>query len=48
MYAGGNIPESRYEYLMLTYSQLKDARKDKTRLDFLTSLCENHRVLFIF
>ncbi|MCM1139487.1 MAG: strawberry notch family protein [Muribaculum sp.] len=48
MYAQGDIPESRYEYLMLTYSQLKDARKDKTRLDFLTSLCENHKVLFIF
>ena len=33
---------------MLTYSQLKDARRDMTRLDFLTSLCEKHRVLFIF
>ncbi|MCM1406266.1 MAG: strawberry notch family protein, partial [[Clostridium] fimetarium] len=26
IYAQGDIPESRYEYLMLTYSQLKDAR----------------------
>ena len=48
MYEQGDIPENQYEYLMLTYSQLKDARKDKTRLDFLTSLCENHKVLFIF
>ncbi len=48
MYAQGDIPESRYEYLMLTYSQLKDTRKDKTRLDFLISLCENHKALFIF
>ncbi len=48
MYQSGDIPENRFEYVMLTYSQLKDAKKDKTRLDFLTSLCEKHRVLFIF
>lgn len=44
----GDIPANCYEYVMLSYSQLKDARRDMTRLDFLTSLCENHRVLFIF
>lgn len=48
MYRNGDIPESRFEYIMLTYSQFKDARKDMTRLDFLTSLCEKHRVLFVF
>lgn len=48
MYSNGDIPENCFEYLMLTYSQLKDARKDMTRLDFLTSLCEKHRVLFVF
>ena len=48
MYQASDIPENRFEYVMLTYSQLKDAKKDKTRLDFLTSLCEKHRVLFIF
>ncbi|MDE6339212.1 MAG: strawberry notch C-terminal domain-containing protein, partial [Muribaculaceae bacterium] len=48
MYRNGDIPENRFEYIMLTYSQLKDARKDKTRLDFLTSLCEKRRVLFVF
>ena len=48
MYREGDIPNERYEYVMLTYSQLKDARRDMTRLDFLTSLCEKHRVLFIF
>lgn len=48
MYREGDIPKGRYEYVMLSYSQLKDARRDKTRLDFLTSLCEKHRVLFIF
>lgn len=48
MYRNGDIPKDRYEYVMLSYSQLKDARKDMTRLDFLTSLCEKHRVLFIF
>lgn len=48
MYRDGDIPNGRYEYVMLSYSQLKDARRDMTRLDFLTSLCEKHRVLFIF
>ena len=48
MYQRGDIPENRFEYMMLTYSQLKDARKDKTRLDFISSLCEKHRVLFVF
>lgn len=48
LYQKGDIPEGRYEYLMLSYSQLKDARRDSTRLDFLSSLCERHRVLFIF
>lgn len=48
MYGNGDIPENCFEYVMLTYSQLKDARKDMTRLDFLTSLCEKHRVLFVF
>lgn len=48
MYRKGDIPSGRYEYVMLSYSQLKDARRDMTRLDFLTSLCEKHRVLFIF
>ena len=45
MYKNGNIPENRFEYIMLTYSQLKDAKKDRTRLDFLNSLCKKHRVL---
>lgn len=48
MYRDGDIPKGRFEYVMLSYSQLKDARRDMTRLDFLTSLCEKHRVLFIF
>lgn len=48
MYQNGDIPNNRFEYVMLTYSQLKDAKKDMTRLDFLTSLCEKHRVLFVF
>lgn len=48
MYHQGNIPENRFEYIMLTYSQLKDAKRDMTRLEFLTSLCEKHRVLFVF
>lgn len=48
IYQMGDIPANSFEYLMLTYSQLKDARRDMTRLDFLTSLCEKHRVLFIF
>lgn len=44
----GDIPSESYDYLMVTYSQLKDARRDMTRLDFLRSLCERNRVLFIF
>lgn len=48
MYGDGDLPNERFEYVMLSYSQLKDARRDMTRLDFLTSLCEKHRVLFIF
>ena len=48
MYEKGDIPENRFEYVMLTYSQLKDARRDSTRLEFLASLCKRHRVLFIF
>lgn len=46
--ASGNVPRSRYDYLMISYSQLKDARRDSSRLDFLVSLCRSHRVLFIF
>ena len=48
IFNSGDIPTDSYDYLMITYSQLKDARKDMTRLDFLQSLCEKHRVLFIF
>ena len=48
MYKDGDIPENRFEYVMLTYSQLKDAKKDRTRLEFLNSLCKKHRVLFVF
>lgn len=48
MYENGDIPEKRFEYVMLTYSQLKDAGRDRTRLEFLASLCKKHRVLFIF
>ncbi len=44
----GDIPSESYDYLMVTYSQLKDARRDMTRLDFLRLLCERNRVLFIF
>ena len=44
----GDIPSESYDYLMVTYSQLKDARRDMTRLDFLRLLCEKNRVLFIF
>ena len=43
----GDIPSESYDYLMITYSQLKDAKRDATRLDFLQSLCERHRVLFV-
>lgn len=35
----GDIPSEAFDYLMITYSQLKDARRDRTRLDFLRSLC---------
>lgn len=48
IYRKMDIPTDCYEYLMITYSQLKDAKKDQTRLDFLKSLCEKHRLLFIF
>lgn len=48
MYKEGDLPAGRFDYMMLTYSQLKDAKKDRTRLEFLTSLCRKHRVLFIF
>lgn len=48
MYRKGDIPENRFEYIMLTYSQLKDAKKNVIRLEFLTSLCEKHRVLLVF
>lgn len=44
----GDIPRDRYDYLMISYSQLKDARRDATRLNFLRTLCHKHRVLFIF
>lgn len=46
--SSGDIPLDAYDYLMVTYSQLKDAKRDSARLDFLQSLCEKHRVLFIF
>ncbi len=48
MYSNGDIDRDRFDYLMVTYSQLKDARNDSTRLRFLRSLCRLHRVLFIF
>ena len=48
MYKNGDIPQGNFEYVMLTYSQLKDTRKDRTRLEFLKTLCEKHRVLFVF
>lgn len=48
MYEEGDIDRSLFDYLMITYSQLKDARNDATRLRFLQSLCRKHRVLFIF
>lgn len=44
----GNISREYYDYLMITYSQLKGAGRDRTRLGFLQSLCRNHRVLFVF
>lgn len=48
IFESGDIPADTYDYLMVTYSQLKDAKRDITRVDFLQSLCEKHRVLFIF
>ncbi len=48
IFESGDIPSDVYDYLMVTYSQLKDAKRDATRLDFFQSLCEKHRVLFIF
>ena len=48
IYSEGDIAAGVYDYLMVTYSQLKDARRDMTRVNFLRSLCEKHRVLFIF
>lgn len=48
IFASGDVPLEAFDYLMVTYSQLKDAKRDATRLDFLQSLCEKHRVLFIF
>ncbi len=42
----GDIPKDTYDYLMITYSQLKDARRDSARLEFLSSLRKKHRVLF--
>ena len=43
----GDVPTDAFDYLMITYSQLKDARRDMTRLNFLRLLCERHRVLFV-
>lgn len=48
LFENGDIPSNAFDYLMITYSQLKDAKRDATRLNFLHSLCEKHRVLFIF
>lgn len=48
LYSKGDIPENCFEYLMMTYSQLKDAKRERTRLDFLMSLGKKHRLLFIF
>ena len=44
----GDVPMDVFDYLMITYSQLKDAKRDMTRLNFLRLLCEKHRVLFVF
>lgn len=46
-YADGDIP-STYNYLMITYSQLKDVKRSTERFDFLQSLCQKHNVLFVF
>lgn len=48
IYSKGDIPENSFEYLMMTYSQLKDAKRDRTRFEFLMSLGKKHRLLFIF
>lgn len=48
MYAAGDVPEGQYGYMMVTYSQLKDARRDATRLEFMQSLCRKRKVLFVF
>lgn len=48
LFEDGDISSEAFDYLMITYSQLKDAKRDATRLNFLHSLCEKHRVLFIF
>ena len=48
LFENRDIPSNAFDYLMITYSQLKDAKRDATRLNFLHSLCEKHRVLFIF
>lgn len=48
MFYSGEIPRDRYDYLMISYSQLKDARRDATRLNFILSLCHKCLVLFIF
>ena len=47
IFNSGDIPND-YDYLMITYSQLKDSKRDMTRLNFLHSLCTHRRVLFVF
>lgn len=47
-YADGDIPADVYDYLMITYSQLKDIKRSTERFDFLQSLCSKHKVLFVF
>lgn len=47
LYRKGDIPKNCYGYLMVTYSQLKDAKKDTMRLEFLISLGKKHRLLYI-
>lgn len=46
--ASGDIPSDSFDYLMITYSQLKDIKRNMARLGFLQSLCKKHHVLFIF
>lgn len=48
IYELGDIPDERYDYMMITYSQLKDARRDRTRVEFLMSVCRKRKVLFVF